>query len=138
MPWLIHQTFIDAHCEPGPPLALYLLRTQKRKISLGRNMEFPIIPLIMSLFSHSKNNIGGARAEISQGHSFILHTFVKHLLYGQAQALSFTECSLLHLSARDFQSQDPTVSRVRRGVSLGPSPELQCLPGQVVRRLLQG
>lgn len=28
-------------------------------------MEFPIIPLIMALFSHSKNNIGGARAQRS-------------------------------------------------------------------------
>jgi hypothetical protein len=51
-------------------------------------MEFPIIPLIMALFSHSKNNIGGAccaaqSAEISQGHSFILHTFIKRLLYGK-------------------------------------------------------
>lgn len=112
MPRLIHQTFIDAHCEPGPPLAPYLLRTQKKKISLGRNMEFPIIPLIMALFSHSKNNIGGAccaaqSAEISQGLSFIPHTFVKHLPRGRLRLRALQRALSLLCQQTDFQSQRP-------------------------------
>lgn len=55
-------------------------------------MEFPIIPLITVLFSHSKNNMWRSCcalqfAKISQDHSFIPHTFMKHLPHARHSLL---------------------------------------------------
>ena len=70
------------------PCATRLVGTHRKKISLGRNMEFPIIPPISALFSHSKNNIWRSCCalqfvKISQDHSFIPHTFMEHLRHAR-------------------------------------------------------
>lgn len=74
------------------PYAPRLVGTHKKKISLGRNMEFPIIPPITASFSHSKNNIWRSCsalqfARISQDHSFIPHTFIEQLPHARRRFL---------------------------------------------------
>lgn len=97
-------------------------------------MEFPIIPLITALFSHSKNNIGGAccavpTAEISQGLSFILYTFLGHLLHA-SHGLRALQSAFSYICQQETSfARDLMASRGGRAVSSEP----QCPLGQVVR-----
>lgn len=91
-------------------------------------MEFPIIPLITVLFSHSKNNIWRSCcalqfAKISQDHSFIPHTFVKHLPHARHSFLVLQSAFSYICQKEPSEARDQMFFGGRNEAFLGPSSE---------------